>query len=424
MEIAVPVEMEEFFVRARMATEACDWVNVDCAEARKMDLTLDRLELSKEVSLLRAQYEVDIPIKDATLIGQPEVFFHPERPPNDHQIGHGVENLFAPGDAEVWVKVQFVPVLMRVASLIGSPGLGLFSTTTVHMRHMIHRDFPKPGSVTLVVAPLHPETREVLSEWGVVKSAVAVMEPHDDPCKTKVTEVKQLTRVPRWALPRAALMSFKHQFGSIDDYQNSFGFKQATEGAGRYIVVGIRRCSKGPPLLPRRRCDASDITISTEWMEAEKGGVRFGLPEYLRTFLKRLGVTDIPIYNRLHGRQIVRYQAVVQAQDWERAWSILETPFRTQRAAYRHTYGGSNAPDITMDMEPKFVAPDDSFTRALSDDSNEADKKEKSDSTGSDALAASQVPTARTFIHFSECRTRQRLGSDPADTLSPALMAC
>jgi len=107
----------------------------------------------------------------------------------------------------------------------------------------------------------------------------------------------------------------------------------------------------------------------------------------------------------------------------ERAWSVLETPFRTQRAAYRHTYGGSNAPDITMDMEPKFVAADDS-TQALSDDSIESERREKSDSPRSEISAARHVPTARTFIHFSECRTRQRLGSDPADTLSQPLMAC
>merc|ERR1719409_1545357 len=109
-------------------------------------------------------------------------------------------------------------------------------------------------------------------------------------------------------------MHFKHQIESCVDYTASEVYKEVTEGAGRYIVIGIRRCVKGPPLLPRQNCDVNKVKISTDWMEAEIGGVRLGLPEYLRMFLSRIGVNDVDIYDKLHGRQVVRYQAVVQAR--------------------------------------------------------------------------------------------------------------
>jgi hypothetical protein len=410
MHAAVPVEMDHLFNRARMAMTPMDWAAVTCAETQKMEISLARLKISKDVALLRAQYDVDIPISLATTLAQPEVYFNPLRPPNDHQVEFGIDKLIAPGDAVTQVKIQFVPVLMRIASLIGTPQLGLFSLATFHLRHLVRRDFPYLGCVTIVVAPLHPDTNAVLEEWGVMKAAVAILEPHEIPSKTKITEVKQLMRVPTWAVPRAAPIHFKHQLDCIKDYKESDAFKQVIEGEGKYIVIGIRRCTRGPPLLPRQDCNVDDITIASDWMQAEADGVRFALPEYLSTFLDRIGVKDVAIYDRLHGRQLVRYQAVVQCQAWERVWALLERPFRTQRAAYRSLHGGANAPDLTINMEPKFHAIDDSFAAISA-------LGEIDSSIGND------MPTARTFIHFSAGMTRPHLGSDAADTFSEPLLA-
>jgi hypothetical protein len=195
-------------------------------------------------------------------------------------------------------------------------------------------------------------------------------------------------------------MHFKHQLECILDYTSSDVYKEITEGAGKYIVVGIRRCVKGPPLLPRESCKVEELAVSIDWMEAETDGVRLGLPEYLSMFLGRLGVRDVGIYDRLHGRQVVRYQAVVEQQTWERVWALLETPFRIQRAAYRRLHGGSNAPDITIGMEPKFLA--------VNDPPSITEGKATHINTG--------VPTARTFVHFNECHEPARLtrvDSDP-----------
>lgn len=105
---------------------------------------------------------------------------------------------------------------------------------------------------------------------------------------------------------------------------------------------------------------------------------------------------------------MVRYQAVVRAEDWKRAWAVLEAPFRTQRAAYRHTYGGSNAPDLTIDMEPKFLASSEPVSPRH---------------FVADTHSSKDVPTARTFIHFSDCTKEERWLAGPADTLSQPLLA-
>lgn len=411
MEFAVPVEMEDLLCRGQMAMSLEGWERVDGPDARpqhnghtnqlcgRVDLT--RLELSKNIALLRAQYEVDVPIDVALTLGQPEVFFNPKRPPTDQQSACGVEEIIAPGDAITWVQARMTPLVQRIVSLMGTlTGSALF-TTKYRFRHTVRRDFPEPGYITIVGAPLEPETSTMLEEWGVIKATVAVVKAHhSDPGKTLVTEVQQLRRVPNWAVPMAAPMHFKHQLECILDYTSSDVYQEVTEGAGKYIVVGIRRCVKGPPLLPRYNCQIDEMKVSMDWMEAENDGLRLGLPEYLSMFLSRLGVTDVAIYDRLHGRQAVRYQAVVEHRTWERVWALLEIPFRIQRAAYRRLHGGSNAPDITIGMEPKFLA--------INDVPSIPQDRETHTSIG--------VPTQRTFIHFNEHTAQPRLtrvDSDP-----------
>lgn len=414
MDICVPVGMDDLFDRGRRAIDNDqDWAPVEAPEAESMGLGLARLVLSRDIALLRAQYDVDLPISVALTLGQPEVYFSPARPPTDEQVACGIERLIAPGDAIAWIQLRTSPLLQRTACLIGTAQLGMQSLEIQRVRHTVRRDFPNPGCITIAVAPLHPESNAVLEEWCGVKAAVAVMEPHSDSTKSKITEVKQLVRVPIWAVPMAAPMHFKHQLGCIMEYTGSEAFSQVLKAAGSYMVVGIRRCVKGPPLLPRQESiNINEVSVAIDWEAAEIGGVRLGLPEYFRRFLGKLGVHDIEVYDRLHGRQIVRYQAVVERQSWERCWAVLETPFRIQRAAYRRAHGGSNAPDITIDVEPKFIPVNDSegdLPPKLTDGSSGG-------YVASSSSGAPTLPTARTFIHFSDNPTRvlARGDSDPA----------
>lgn len=78
------------------------------------------------------------------------------------------------------------------------------------------------------------------------------------------------------------------------------------------------------------------------------------MPKFLRAFLSRLGCNDIPIYDSLDGRYLVPFQAAVCRKDWERAWSILEAPFRVQRSHYRKSLGVKQAPELDLTVKPKF----------------------------------------------------------------------
>lgn len=401
MDMAVPVELDQLFDRARTAMEVERWNIMDAPDSQDMQLELSRLELSRDVALIRSQYMSDNDLATITTIAQPEVYFNPEREPNDFMVATGIERLMAPGDAVVWVQTGLTPLVQRTASLIGTMQPAALGATTFRLRQLVRRDFPKLGCITILAAPLDPDSNVIVEEWGVVKATVVIAQScEDDPCKTRIMEVQQLTRVPLWAVPMAAPQHFRMQMTMVNDYINSEAYKEVTEGAGRYIVVGIRRCLKGPPLLPRENTSASDVKVTTDWLEAETSGSWFGLPEYLSMFLSRIGVQDADIFDRLHGRQVVRYQAVVQLRAWQRAWALLETPFRIQRTAYRRLHGGSNAPDITIDMKPKFLALEEStYPRP----------------TGDDTPATISVPSVRTFIHFSESTTKTRLsGYDPA----------
>lgn len=134
-------------------------------------------------------------------------------------------------------------------------------------------------------------------------------------------------------------------------------------------------------------------------MEAGVDGVRFGFPEYIRTFLERLGVDDVDIYDRFRGRQVLRYQAVVQLQAWERAWAKLEPAFRAQRAAYRRQHGGKNAPEISIGR-PRFVPSDDAASAAVSSDSSESGSSILM--PRDDNYSGVGPPILNTFIHFPE----------------------
>lgn len=403
---AVPIDLESLFERARMPKEDIPgfylegWTPVDIPGiAVSYDLSLTRLELSQDSALLCAEYEVTLPISVCTMLAQPEVYFDSRRQANDTMSAWRIEKLISPGDAVVWAQMSLGPLMQHTTALLGTPQIGALSMTGFRIRESVRRDWPQPGSVTIVVAPLHPDTSELLEEIGFIKAITCVMESAgEDLSRTRCWEIKKLTRVPSWVLPMAAVPHFKNQLDDVLFYVGSEAFKQAIQGPGSYIIVGMRRCVKGPPLLPRQGQEISD---ATEWEEAESGGVRLGLPEYLQIFLQRIGVKDVNIYDRLHGRQVVRYQAVVQRQAWEAAWLLLENPFRAQRAAYRRLHGGTNAPALTFDMEPKFLA------------LNECNA---STSVGDEGYGGESVsvPTARTFVHFSESSTRSRLGSEPA----------
>jgi len=75
----------------------------------------------------------------------------------------------------------------------------------------------------------------------------------------------------------------------------------------RFVVLTMKKLNRGQPLLPLRQ----DTEGEFEWEDAD---ISLGLARYLRVFLIKLGFSELAekIYDRLDGRRMLCYQAIVQ----------------------------------------------------------------------------------------------------------------
>lgn len=249
------------------------------------------------------------------------------------------------------------------------------------MRWIIRRDFPEIGPVSLVMAPFSQQSGELLEERGVLKAIVAVFTEHEDPGKTRAVQVRMLQRVPDWAIKQMASHFLRKQEW-VAGYKVSPVYAEVQDGSSRYVVLGIRKCVRGPPLLPSQGAGA-EVTFFSDWMPADPG--TFELPWYLRAFLHCVGL-EVDIHETLDGRRLVPYQAVVRRGDWERAWAALEKPWRAHKAAYRKLHGGRCAPELASDVAARFLP--------------HATVAAPNPTRGQGART--RVPVMRTFVHFGD----------------------
>ena len=94
----IVVGLDRLFERAQIVQEADGWTPVEIPEVSAMDLCLSRLEISQDVALLCAQYEVNLPMSIVTVMVQPEVYWNPNRPADNMTVACGIEKIMAPGD--------------------------------------------------------------------------------------------------------------------------------------------------------------------------------------------------------------------------------------------------------------------------------------------------------------------------------------
>ena len=137
--------------------------------------------------------------------------------------------------------------------------------------------------------------------------------------------------------------------------------------ADMYTILSIHSCKRGPPLLPLAAGSAETacVTIKTDqrsqlgdWtrMPVNADG-RFRLVSFVEKFAENLGMR-VEAFASLDGRRLVHYQCAVKRQDWERIRDQFQEAFLVQKRAYRRANGGSCAPCLASDAEPRF-APDE-----------------------------------------------------------------
>mmetsp|Transcript_105997 Transcript_105997/g.252947 ORF Transcript_105997/g.252947 Transcript_105997/m.252947 type:complete len:414 (-) Transcript_105997:22-1263(-) len=125
-----------------------------------------------------------------------------------------------------------------------------------------------------------------------------------------------------------------------------------------YMVLSISSFKRGCPFLPSR--NTSDVEIQTGdrvgcsyWRRYQPSG-RFSFAEYLRIFLKELGL-EIGTYETLDGCHLVPYECVVRRQEWEQVKAPFLEVYPIAKAAYRRANGGTAAPCIHEDVAPKYL---------------------------------------------------------------------
>lgn len=139
--------------------------------------------------------------------------------------------------------------------------------------------------------------------------------------------------------------------------------------AEAYVVLTIQSCKRGLPLYPfvasvARGATEPTVSIAAgehlgldKWIRFSPGQVgseKFRLSEYIQLFLQSLGEL-VPIYSIMDGRKLVPYQCVLRREDWRRVRQRFVECFLLQKTAYRRANGGSTAPSLHEDVEPRFI---------------------------------------------------------------------
>lgn len=420
MALGAPLDgLDSLFLLAAAAVQDDGWIEI---QSPVEGLSVWRQEDAPSAVLLRTRYEIGLPPEDAVNLFRPEVFFHESRKVYDSEVlDCGIDELVSPGDAFGFTRLRdevVTPQVLKGISLVGTlssckralqeSGDDYYFVRQIRLA--VRRDFPHPGMFAVARAPRNPMNRQLYWEWGISKASVGVFASNGDVSKSVVTEVLRFDRGA--SLSAAALAGAPRVltfFRLLEEkngiYRNSDAFTEATCGSRSYVVVTLRRCEKGPPLLPCSDIGPNDIDgPKLEWVQAEA----YELPMYLRSFLGRIGMSDVEVYDQLDGRELMHYQAVLEKRSWERAWAALMQHHRwgKMQAAYRHMLGGVTAPQLRAGLAPRFI-PLKQF----------ADTAEAWKLKPPPGLGLVEGVVNRTFMHFRESDydfpgARPRVGSE------------
>jgi len=392
--VLMEAPLEALFERARHASDDEGWrtdTSFAWLEGERKDLSFAwrKAEAGKGRQLRTQCLEKT---RDMHSLLHPEVLFHPQVGVLYEGVEEcGIERLIAPGDADVWERLPvetglstLLTVLVGNASDRFRPTRGPAHNTDslsemMRYRTSVRRDFPMQGDYTIVHTPRHPDTGEILFQWGDASALVFHIRPTGEQGMCVLTLLEEVAPMPTWT-PK--LLSSKivecHRRSSCEmaNMLPRFFESAAVErisSDSSYVIASLRKCCRGGPLLPlvtgienqplgeweqfniRPLVTGIENQPLGEW---EQFNIRVRhVSLYFNEFLRRLGVLEPIFFDSLHGRRLVRFQAVVQRCAWERIKSSFEEKFREQKSAFRRFIGGRVAPEIHFGAEPRFLTP-------------------------------------------------------------------
>jgi len=133
-----------------------------------------------------------------------------------------------------------------------------------------------------------------------------------------------------------------------------------------YLVLTIQSCKRGLPLFPLKEGSRLEPTVTIaagqhlqlqRWRRFQPDQAtseKFRLSQYLMQFFANLD-RDLTVYETLDGRNLVPYQCAVSRDAWNRIRQHFIACFLVGKTAYRRANGGSTAPTLHEDVEPRFL---------------------------------------------------------------------
>jgi hypothetical protein len=191
-----------------------------------------------------------------------------------------------------------------------------------------------------------------------------------------------------------------------DEQKGSVYVFDANSAGETYVVVEVRGCTSGPPLLPTRMGDAS-----LRWVAPDDRYMH--LSTYLALAMKRLTGKDWSqrILPHMSGNYLVRYQAAVREEHWRELWDVLMKPFNEQRSEYRRKNDTHRAPDMFFGVKARTCQPEKTPDAEPDVSTVASDGKESDEASDGIPLPRAAewleywqqtaIPTQRTFIEFA-----------------------
>eukprot|EP00931_Biecheleriopsis_adriatica_P007884 TRINITY_DN10912_c0_g4_i1.p1 TRINITY_DN10912_c0_g4~~TRINITY_DN10912_c0_g4_i1.p1 ORF type:complete len:459 (-),score=69.51 TRINITY_DN10912_c0_g4_i1:120-1496(-) len=230
-------------------------------------------------------------------------------------------------------------------------------------RVIIRRGFPHPSMAIMSVIPLGKN--HILNfQIGPVKSYAMTLQPHDQkPGHMIVSHLMSMpfSMYPSWATPHFTKLVQLQKKNFLHYLQTAEMQTLRTLDSNYYVILNIRGCNRGLPLLPLEESDLKSlekeehVTISDEsgapmhWIRWQ--GSEFTLMSYMRSFLKKFKI-DIPVFDEMEKKKLVPYQVVVPRSHWAEKKEAVLKAFNLQKKAYRRMNGTS--PKIGEAAEVRF----------------------------------------------------------------------
>merc|ERR1719469_1653832 len=191
------------------------------------------------------------------------------------------------------------------------------------VRCVFRRDWPTEGEHTFAFIP-QSQTGDLLLDCGNVSARAIRILPHADPSRCLLVWTRPEPQILNWtaftARWRSSFISLniEEKFAAVEQLTRAPSYADAVGGETSYVVLSLRKCHRGGPLLPVSRTDSDDSLV----FEAESVVRPFG--EYLIQFFAFFGVCEPRVFDSIDGWRVAPYQAVVQKAFWSEARSMFE----------------------------------------------------------------------------------------------------